>query len=229
MSSKPKLPAYFLPRPPAVDHAEALPAFDDLFDRATGDGAEVIYDLPWPRWRFICHIADTRGLILHGSQNSGIALFKPRKSHDAHPFGDREAVYGSSDGLWSMYYAILDRAKHPMGLVNAAFRVELADGGRSEPYYFFSISRTALEARPFSPGTIYFLPRAGFDPMPPMEMNGHTVHVEQWASVRPVEPLARIAVRPDDFPFLNQIRGHDDETVWASARVDPGGFPWLDQ
>lgn len=224
-----KLPAHFLPRPPVMRNAEALSAFDDLFDRASADGTEVVYDLPWPRWQFICHVADTRGLILHGSQNPRIYRFEPRKSNDVHPFGDREAVYGSSDGLWSMYYAILDRAKHSMGLVNAAFRVELADGGRGEPHYFFSISRTALEARPFSPGTIYFLPRIGFDPMPPVEMNGHRVHVEQWASVLPVEPLTRIAVRPDDFPFLNQILGHDDETLWARARVDPDGFPWLDQ
>lgn len=128
-----------------------------------------------------------------------------------------------------MYYAILDRANHPMGLVNAAFRVELADGSRSEPYYFFSISRTALQARPCSPGTVYFLPPAEFEPMPPMEVNGHTMHVEQWASVRPLEPLARIAVRHDDFPFLNQVHGHYNETIWARARIDPGGFPWVDQ
>lgn len=75
-----------------MDNAEAQLAFDDHFDRASAGTAEVIYDLPWPRWQFICHIADNRGLILHGSQNSRIARFEPRKSNDVHPFSDQEAV-----------------------------------------------------------------------------------------------------------------------------------------
>jgi hypothetical protein len=32
-----------------------------------------------------------------------------------------------------------------------------------------------------------------------------------------------------DFPFLDQMRGHDDETVWRRAKAAPDGFPWLDQ
>jgi len=41
-------------------------------------------------------------------------------------------------------------------------------------------------------------------------------------------PLARIAVDPEDFPLLDQMRGHDDEIAFARARANPNGFPWLE-
>ena len=223
------LPPYFLPRPPLAPDAEAAAAFDALFDSACRAGGEIDYTLPWPRWQFICHIADTREVILHGSQNLEITTFEPRKSSDAHPFGDRKAVFGASDGLWPIYYAILDRATHPMSLCNAAFRLGRADGSLGTPHYFFSISRKALAARPYAPGAVYFLPRATFEPMPPVTSDGRVIHVAQWASLQPTEPLTRIKVGPEDFPFLAEIRGHDDDTLWARAKADPDGFPWFDE
>lgn len=222
--------AYLIPRPPNDTSPEARAAFDALFDRAAspGVGGEIDYDLPWPRWQFICHIADTRPVIVHGSQDGGIAVFEPRKSDDVHPFGDRKAIFGASDGLWSMYYAILDRATHPMLLVNGAVRIEDETGVLGEPLYFLSISRPALEARAFRPGMIYFLPRDGFEQMPAEVFGGRRVHVPQWAKLEPARPIARIRVAPEDFPLLGQIRGHDDETVMARAKADPTGFPWVD-
>lgn len=222
-------PSPFLTRPP-MPGAEALAAFEALFERSIADGPNALidYDLPWPRWQFISHIVEARNLIAHGSQNADIAEFEPRQSHDAHPFGNRQAVYGASDGLWSMYYAILDRATHPMLLVNSAARVEHEDGSLGDPFYFFSISQPALDARAFRPGTLYLLPRDSFEPMPPLEVGGQRAHVPQWASLEAVTPLARIDVAPQDFPFLAAIRGHDDASILERAKADPGGFPWLE-
>lgn len=225
----PQQPSPFLTRPP-MPGADAAAAFDALFARSLAGGTNTLinYDLPWPRWQFICHIVEQRHLIAHGSQNGAITEFEPRQSHDAHPFGNRQAVYGASDGLWSMYYAILDRAAHPMLLVNSAARVELEDGALSDPFYFFSISRPALEARAFRPGMLYLLPRDSFEQMPPLNVGGRRAHVPQWASLEPVTPLARIAVAPEDFPFLAEIRGHDDAFILERAQADPDGFPWLE-
>ncbi|WP_439600411.1 hypothetical protein [Devosia sp.] len=224
-----KPPSHFLSRPP-MPGAEARAAFDALFDRsiASGPNALIEYDLPWPRWQFIGHIVESRKLIAHGSQDGAIHTFEPRQSHDAHPFGNRKAVYGASDGLWSMYYAILDRATHPMLLVNSAAQVELEDGALGDPFYFFSISRPALDARAFRPGTLYFLPRDSFEQMPPLEIAGQRAHVPQWASLVAVTPLARITVAPEDFPFLADMRGHDDGFIMERAKADPDGFPWLE-
>jgi len=222
--------AHYIPRPPLAT-ASAAVEFDKLFDSAVASGtnAPIDYQLPWPRWQFICHVVEARGLIVHGSQNCEIDRFEPRKSDDVHPFGDRKAVFGASDGLWAMYYAILDRATYPMLLVNSALRLELEDASLSDPHYFLSISQTARDANAFRPGMLYFLPGESFEQMPPQSVDGRSVFVQQWASLEAVTPLARIAVAPEDFPLLDQIRGHDDETVFARAKADPDGFPWLDQ
>jgi hypothetical protein len=209
---------------------KVLAAFDRLFAAtiARGPGSLIDYDLPQPRWQFICHLADTRAVVLHGSSNPTITRFEPRQPDDASAFGNQNAVYAASDGLWPMYFAILDRAGHPMSTINSAVRLGLDGGRQSDPYYFFSITQAALEQRPYQAGTIYFLPRDTFRQQPPYVVGGQRAHIAQWASLEAVRPLARIEVTPEDFPLLDQMRGHIDEIVFPKARANPDGFPWLD-
>ena len=47
----------------------------------------------------------------------------------------------------------------------------------------------------------------------------------QAACLEPVEPLAKLAVEPADFPI--RFRGYDLDTHLARIEADPGGFPWL--
>jgi hypothetical protein len=214
-----------MPDDPAI-----LAAFGRLFERAleTGPGTAIDYDLPYPRWQFLCYMADTREVLLHGSGNDAIARFEPRKADDVSSFGDRQAVYAASDGLWPVYYAILDRANHPMSLINSAVRLVDEDGAVGEPLYFFSISAKALVSRPYRRGTIYVLPRAGFEQQQGVSFHRRRVLLPQWASLQPVTPLMKLSIGPEDFPLLDHIRGHDDESTFARARADPDGFPWLD-
>lgn len=223
-------PAFLTPGPAMPADRAVREAFDRLFERAVaaGPAAPIDYDLAYPRWQFLCHVADNCEVVLHGSGNPDIGVFEPRKSNDVAEFGDRKAVYAASDGLWPIYYAILDRANHPMTLINSASRIEAEDGSLGEPLYFFSITREALVRRPFRRGTIYILPRAGFEQQAGVTLQGRRVQVPQWASLKRVEPLMKLAVGPEDFPLLDQIRGHDDELTFARARADPDGFPWLD-
>ena len=218
----------FLERRPPIDlDAATRAAFDQLFEEATAAGGEIDYRLQAPRWQFISYITDTRPVLVHGSGNPSIAIFEPRKPNDTREFGNQLAVYAASDALWAIYFAVLDRANYRISLINSAARFELPSG-LSEPYYFFSISKAAREANAFSPGTIYFLPRETFVQEPPRELGGWRAHIAHWASLEPVAPLTRIAVRPQEFPLLDRIRGHDDETTFAKIRADPDGFPWLD-
>jgi hypothetical protein len=221
------VPAFLERRPPMDLDAATQAAFDRLYDDAAHSGGLIHYRLPQPRWQFLAHIADTRDVLVHGSGNPDIAMFEPRKPDDVNAFGDQMAVYAASDALWAMYFAILDRRNHRMSMINSAARFETPEG-LSEPYYFFSISRAAREANAFVPGTIYFLPRATFVQEPARGLAGRRLHVAHWASLEAVAPLAKIAVRPEDFPLLDKIRGHDDETTFAKARANPDGFPWLD-
>ena len=225
----PDLPSYLLPRPPMPVDEATLGAFDALYAAASeSGGAEIDYRLAAPRWQFLCHLADTKEIVLHGSGSPDIELFEPRQADDVNPFGDRKAVYAAGDGIWPLYYAILDRQRYPMSLINSASRLGLANQQRSDPFYFFSISAKALAQRPFHRGTVYLLPRATFEEQGPDRFGEWDIHIPQWASLAPVRPLARLAVGPEDFPFLEQLRGHDDVVAFARARANPGGFPWLD-
>lgn len=230
MSTAVPLPAYLLARPPMPKAAATRARFEALADMAmAAGGAHIAYALRPPIWQFLSYLADTRAVLLHGSGRPDISRFEPRQPHDATEFGNQNAVYAASDGLWPMYFAILDRDRFAMSLVNSSVRMEVGDGRLSPPHYFFSISREALAKRPFRTGTIYVLPRAGFVQQAPIVAGGRRVHLAHWASLDPVAPLARFTVRPEDFPFLGQIRGHDDEVTFARARANPDGFPWLDE
>ena len=68
---------------------------------------------------------------------------------------------------------------------------------------------------------------ATFEQQPRAHFRGIEIEQTQWASRAPVRPLARLAVQPQDFPFLAQIRGHDMAEVERRAAADPHGFPWL--
>ena len=226
----PLLPPYFLPRPPMPRDAGTLSAFESLCDRAMACGGALLdYPLDVPIWQFLSHIADTKPVLLHGSGNPAIDVFEPRQPSDVTPFGAQNAVYAASDGIWPIYFAILDRVRVPMSLVNSSMRIDRGDGARTGPYYFFSITDRALAQRPFRSGTIYLLPRQGFVQQPPERYRGWNVHLAHWASLAPVHPLARFAVQPEDFPFLAQLRGHDDESTFARARANPDGFPWVEE
>lgn len=219
---------YLLRRPAAEDSAAVREAFDRLLDRSAAQGGEIDYDLDAPRWQFLCHVADTRPVVLHGSGVPDIAVFEPRQSNDVNEFGNRKAVYAAGDGLWPMYFAILDRDRHPMSLHNACLRLEREGQPLSEPLYFFSISASALAQAPWRRGWVYLLPRDTFEPQAPERHGDWLVHLPQRASLVPVRPLARLAVGPEDFPFLAQIRGHDHETLRRRIAGNPAGFPWVD-
>ena len=180
-----------------------------------------------PKWQFLRYLCERKEIVLHGTGRGDIAEFEPRQSSDVEEFGARRAVYAASDGIWPIYFAIVDRT-YATSLLNACLRVVGEDGNRSEPYYFFSINGDALAQRPWRRGTIYLLPRATFEQQPPRPYGGAQVEVAQWASPLRVRPMAQLAVGPEDFPFLGQIYPHDPPTILERASRDPGGFPWIE-
>jgi len=225
-----QLPAYFSTRPGPEPDAGTAASFDRLFAETVehGTGEEIDYKLQAPKWQFLCYLCDTKGVLVHGSGNPDIAEFEPRQSNDITEFGNRSAVYAASDGLWAMYFAIVDRDRYVSSLMNACFRV-MEDGQWSEPYYFFSINEDAIPHRPWRRGTVYLLPRATFEHQAPGDYQGMVLEIAQWASPVAVKPLAKLAVGPEDFPFLSQIYPHDPKIVSVRAASDPEGFPWMDE
>lgn len=221
------LPDYWLTRPGMKVDESTRSAFDELLDTTLGIGGcpAIQFTLPLPKWQFLCHVADHHDIALHGSGDPNIALFEPRQAIDLNEFGNQKAVYAASDGLWSMFFAVVDRERVKT-ITNACVRLADGSGALHGPYYVFSVSRSALASQPWRTGWVYLLPRGTFTFEPPFAFGSHEVHVAQLASSEPVQPLAKLMVAPADFPFLAQIRGHDDERLQEYAAALQTGAPW---
>lgn len=222
------LPNYWLRRPKQEMDGEIRSDFDRLFDKIKADQGitRINYTFSAPKWQFLCHLSDQYGVVLHGTGDPDIQLFEPRKSHDLNEFGDQTAIYAAGDGLWPMFYAILDRANIPMALSNACVRLEDEAGQVSGPYYVFSISDYALQQQPWRKGVVYLLPGETFVNMPSLSFGPYEVRIPQLASLVPVKPFALLEIEPDDFPFLKDIRGIDDARLPEYGQAMQTGAPW---
>ncbi|MCC6457504.1 MAG: hypothetical protein IT328_21285 [Caldilineaceae bacterium] len=221
------LPDYWIPQPPMqLDEAARL-ACDTLLAAAVAQGPEqpFAYPLNIPKWQFLSYITERHNLALHGSGSRDIRRFEPRQPVDLQEFGAQKAVYAAADGIWPLYFAIVDRSKSP-SIINACIYPERADGTMGDPYYFFSISRQAVDRQPYQDGVVYLLPRDTFIRQPAIEVGAWRIHVAQLASLEAVAPLAKLAVTPEDFPFLAQMRTHDDARLAEYAEAMNRGLPW---
>jgi hypothetical protein len=185
-------------------------------------------NFPVPKWMFLCWLTEEKNVLLHGSSNPNITLFEPRtpNAKDDDEFSQQTAVFAASEGIWPMVYAILDREHFRPRFMNGALRFELPSG-LSDVRYFFSVTRDVLEKNPWREGVMYLLPKDGFILQPPHPLGDFIIHELHWANLNAVKPLAKTKVSPEDFPFLNQVRGHDNDVVQARAKADPRAFPWL--
>ncbi len=223
------LPPHFLTRPDWTITAEQEATLSDWSAREVeGQPLRVVSPPPdLPVWVVLAWLGERRPVLLHGTGDSGIRRFTPRQPQDHNPFGAQRAVYAASDGVWAMFYAVHDRSRFPSTIVNASFTLE-REGARLGPLAFFSVAAPALALSPWRDGWVYVLPREGFVQEPRGDWGGYALEVAHWASERAVTPLARLAVRPADFPFLSAVRAHDEATLHARMRARPDGFPWLD-
>lgn len=216
---------YLLPRPSFEKSPEKLAAFDSLFN-STPAGGFVDYHLPYPKWQFLSYLCETRALVLHGSQNAEITEVEPRQALDVRDFSKQLAIYATTDGIWVEYFAIIDRQNFGVSLFNSCLQARISPDQLSEPFYFFSITQSALVQNPWRTGVVYILPREEFQQEPPQQAQGLEIVFPHWVSRQPARPAAKLLVEPQDFPFLSQVHGHNDETLERLAAANPEGFPW---
>jgi hypothetical protein len=224
-----EVPDYWLKRPEFDVSQEQKIVLESLWQHSIASGdVPWIETLPVPKWVFLCWLTEEKNVLLHGSSNPNISLFEPRSPNakDDDEFSQQTAVFAASEGIWPMFYAILDRENFRPRLLNGALRFELPEG-LSDVRYFFSVTQNILEKYPWREGFIYILPREGFILQPPHPLGDFIIHELHWANLNPVKPLAKLKVLPEDFPFLSQVRRHDNAIVQARAKANPSGFPWL--
>jgi hypothetical protein len=212
----------YLPAPDLALSDEQRRAFEMLYREAVlpANGREVVYALPHPKWQFLQWLVDEHDVILHGSNEMAINDFKPsRNGFDANPHGNHRAIYATNDGIWPMFFAVLDKPNYQGSMRNGvmwtdADHNEVDFDARRLPagalkWYQFSLNQDEIHKRPWREGMIYILPRRTFEQL--RDRNG--VLIAEWASREPVKPLAMLRVEPADFPYVDRVNGHDDTQI----------------
>jgi hypothetical protein len=223
-----EIPDYWLERPAFELTALQREELEHLWTSLDFEIIPWIENLPVPKRVFLCWLTEEKNVLLHGSSNPNITLFEPRASNakDDDEFSQQTAVFAASEDIWPMGYAILDRENFRPRFMNGAVRFELPDG-LSDTRYFFSVTKNILEKNPWRDGFIYVLPKDGFVLQPPHSLGSFIIHEVHWANLNVVKPLAKLRISPQDFPFLKEVRGHDNAVVEERMKANPSGLPWL--
>jgi hypothetical protein len=228
------LPDYWMERPALdldVATRAAVEDFLSLGQPEAGEGPLDLHPIVHARggvtpWQFLSAVAERREIAFHGTGDPSIEVFEPREPIDFAPFGHQKAVFATTDPIWAMFYAVVDRVRYRLTLSNGCILLMDAEGRPGLPHYFFSITRAALRERPWRRGYVYFLPAETFVAQPGDTYAGRVARVPQLASPVAVTPFARLRVSPGDFPFLAQIRGHEDSRLGEYAQAVMSAAPW---
>jgi hypothetical protein len=200
--------------------AEKEAAFKQLLDAILEhpDGRRISYELDWPKYEFVQYVMAKDVFIFHGSNNREIEAFAPVRGSvelfDRNGAGNLQAVYGTHDGLWSMFFAVVDRKRLNGSIRNGVMYLHNR-AGEALAVYNFSINQDQLGERPWCDGALYLLPRESFERQKLTEDS----YSNEWASYTTVKPAARLDVKPEDFPFLEKIGGHDDGLLIRSEEL----------
>lgn len=174
--------------------------YERLYSDAVRNKSEIMYASTFPKFRFAQYIAMTKPVIMHGSNHKNIEQFELRKQT---LFNGKyvEAIFGTKDGIWPLFYAVFDRSKVVGNFRNACLKVKA-----SQSYYFFSITSETKNKAPWTSGMVYILPQDTF------KMVSHSVvSFDEWISESPVLPITKIEVGPQDFYFIDKVASHKAE------------------
>lgn len=178
--------------------SEEIEVFENIYAEAASSHSEIGYDCRFPKYRFLQYISETKPVILHGSNNKSILEFETRRQT---LFNGQyvEAVFATKDGIWPVFYAVFDRSKLSGNFRNACLNVR----NDKHTYYFFSLTPETKMKNPWQDGMVYLLPQEPFE-----NVSDSIVFFDEWVSKTPVKPIAKIAVTPQDFYFINKVSRH---------------------
>ncbi|MFA9456540.1 hypothetical protein ACERJO_07155 [Halalkalibacter sp. AB-rgal2] len=166
--------------------------FEHAYDQLRTNQMER-YNGPYPLYLLLHYLIVEKGCLVHGSNHPNISIFEPRPQtlYDGKPV---TAVFASADGLWSLFFAVVNRLEYEGALKNLCIIT------KNKRYYYFSLNRD-WSGTLWREGTIYMLPSDAF-------VQGGAK--AEWVSENPVSPVAKLAVAPEDFIFRNQVKRHDE-------------------
>ena len=225
------LPFHRTETPPEPTPGEGLrapelgadPTRDARFEEAWSahtQGGEFIVPEPYRPFEFVLWLMARDEFIFHGSAKTDIEIFEPRRDSvelmDFGGHGNLGAVYGTHDGLWAMFFAVIDRGRIEGSIRNGVATYRSWKTGEEVDFYQFSVSARNLPDQPFSSGGLYILPRETFEKI---RLGPDGPFTNEWGSRSPVRPMAMLKLEPEDFPFLEDVAGHDDEDLIRYSEV----------
>jgi hypothetical protein len=197
--------------PPPAPDPETVAGFEAVLAGVRDAGGAAVALPPgfalgdWLAW-----LTDRDEFLFHGSQDGSLGTLEPRRTswelQDEGGRGNLAAVYATDDALWSLWFAVIDRAAL-RGSMRSAVEDFTAPDGALTRFRFFSLDHRVLPRRPFTDGWLYVLPRDGFRSLPIMP-GGPPSH--EWGNPSAVVPLARLRVAAAQVPYLEQVSTHDD-------------------
>lgn len=180
--------------PPFMLGAGPRPEFDEFLE--PGRSSLIDYRLDVPKHEFLSYLVHTRSYLLHGTAAPDLDEVKPMLATD-YDARSIEAVFATSDGIWPLFFAALDRGRAG-SLWNGCYQVRR--GSVLHRYYFFFTEADPRDEAIWQDGAIYVLPREQFAP---------TWIPNEWVSPRPVRAVAKLVVSPSDFPFKERVKRFD--------------------
>ena len=175
---------------------ETIAEFDEIFARliSSNHDSTFTYSSRYPLYMFLNYVIEKKDLLVHGSNHPSINLFEPKNSSlfNGKPI---KAVFASSDGVWSLFFAVQNRRDYVGSIRNLCLSVNTTKGKKR--YYYFSTNNDGSNR--WTDGTIYFFPKSQF------KQGGIK---DEWVCETELEPLAKLSVTPSDFPFIEQVRIH---------------------
>ncbi|WP_256762166.1 hypothetical protein [Cohnella sp. WQ 127256] len=186
--------------------------FEDMYIKSIQNTGIINYQSEFPKYRFIDYLIQEKSFVAHGSNNKDIELFETRKQ-TLYNGEFVNAIFATKDGIWSIFYATLDRSKVVNNFRNACLKTL-----KNKKYYFFSLTKKTLDKDPWTSGMIYLLSSELFE-----QTNKTRVHFDEWISKQEIKPVLRLDVSKDDFEYINKISTHKSKesiiTTWLLYKV----------
>lgn len=172
--------------------------FEDIYFRAVQNSGIINYQSEFPKYRFINYLIQEKNFVVHGSNNKNIDLFETRRQT---LFNGRyvNAIFATKDGIWPIFYAILDRSK-----IVDNFRNGCIKSLNDRSYYFFSLTKETIVKDPWTSGMVYFLSSELFE-----RTNNTRIYFDEWISKEVTKPVVKLEVRKEDFEYRNKISIHN--------------------
>ena len=179
--------------PPTAADDTRTETFERLIAVArAGDGTVDLDGCPFPAHELLTYVVDRHGLLLHGSNHTGLEVLEPQPARDLDT--TLHAVVACDDGIWPMFYAVVARDQVD-GVVTAC--THLGRGSRRRRFYVFGLFGDPAAPATWTRGAVYALPRDGF----------RREWGNEWVNAAPVRAHLRIPVEPADFPLLDTVVG----------------------